>query len=153
MKKMILPLLLISFQIYANSTELFDKSYQKQILDEINRYRINHHLAELTLDETISKEATQHSTDMALNKVSFGHAGFDNRMINIFKQWQQHYGIAENVAMSPFDAKSVVTMWLDSSGHRKNIEGNFNYTGIGLAHDQQGYIYITQIFLLAEKDR
>jgi len=36
--------------------------------------------------------------------------------------------------------------WLNSPGHKKNIEGNFTLTGIGYARDHKGNIYFTQIF-------
>ena len=47
-------------------------------------------------------------------------------------------------------AKEVVEGWLNSKGHRENIEGNSTYTGIGLAKASDGRIYFTpQIFLQA----
>jgi uncharacterized protein YkwD len=54
---------------------------------------------------------------------------------------------AENVAYGQLSAKAVVDGWLKSAPHKKNIEGNYNLTGIGLAKDRKGVIYFTQIFL------
>jgi uncharacterized protein YkwD len=43
-------------------------------------------------------------------------------------------------------AREVVDGWLKSPGHKRNIEGDFTLTGIGIASDKQGNIYFTQIF-------
>ena len=45
------------------------------------------------------------------------------------------------------NAKQVVNMWLNSDGHRKNIEGNYNLTGIGVVKGKDGALYFTQIFV------
>ena len=42
--------------------------------------------------------------------------------------------------------KAVVTAWLNSPGHKSNIESNSNLTGVGVAFDG-GTIYFTQIFI------
>jgi uncharacterized protein YkwD len=43
-------------------------------------------------------------------------------------------------------AREVVDGWLHSPGHRRNIEGDFKLTGIGLAFGHNGNIFFTQIF-------
>jgi len=55
-------------------------------------------------------------------------------------------GFAENVAAGQPTAQSVMTAWLNSSGHKANIEGNYTHIGIGVAKDQNGSKYYTQIF-------
>ncbi|MEB3337507.1 MAG: hypothetical protein VKJ46_08605 [Leptolyngbyaceae bacterium] len=37
---------------------------------------------------------------------------------------------------------------MKSPGHLKNIKGQYNLTGIGIAKDSQGKYYFTQIFIL-----
>ena len=45
------------------------------------------------------------------------------------------------------DASQVaVEMWLESEGHRDNIEGPYTLSGIG-SYERDGAIYFTQIFL------
>jgi uncharacterized protein YkwD len=151
MKKTLLGLFLcLTTSVYALD---FDTDFQKEILNEVNHYRLSKGLTELKLSNNISSEAKEHSVEMANNSVAFGHTGFDKRMNTVFSEFDQPHGIAENVAMSPFSAQSIVKMWLNSSGHKKNIEGDFNFTGIGLAYDKNGYAYVTQIFLLAEEEK
>lgn len=124
-----------------------DTSNQKIIFDDINAYRVKHGLSQLENSDAISTEAKRHSLDMANHTIPFGHDGFDQRMHKLFGQFKQSRGIAENVAYTSEEAESVVQQWLKSSGHRENIEGNYNMTGIGIAHDKNGLVYVTQIFL------
>ncbi len=56
-------------------------------------------------------------------------------------------GAAENVAYGNMTAAKVVDGWLHSPGHKKNIEGNYNLTGIGTVQREDGVIYFTQIFI------
>lgn len=107
-------------------------------------------LSPLRLGKYLSEVAQSHSRNIAENKVPFGHKGFDKRMQEIFSEYKYHkpQGIAENVAMnSQGDDDKIVGQWLASSGHRKNIEGDYNWTGIGKIVDKNGSIYVTQIFL------
>ena len=60
---------------------------------------------------------------------------------------------AENVGANNYDRSAApgtaVSEWLRSSGHRKNIEGNFAVTGVGIAHAGDTFFF-TQIFLLTQ---
>ncbi|MFQ5584977.1 MAG: CAP domain-containing protein [Calditrichia bacterium] len=56
----------------------------------------------------------------------------------------------ENLAYNPgFGdvAKSTFEAWLKSPGHRKNIEGEFDLTGIGVVKTENESYYFTQIFV------
>ena len=124
-----------------------DNSTQQAILVYVNEYRVKHHLKPLKMNTRMSEEAAKHSRDMATHSIPFGHQYFDKRIHKLFAEIQQCQGGAENVAYNYKDAKDVVTNWLTSRGHRRNIEGNYNLTGIGIARDKKGKIYFTQIFL------
>ncbi|ARG98901.1 SCP-like extracellular [Legionella micdadei] len=113
----------------------------------MNEYRAKHGLKPLKLDSLMSKEAAKHSRDMARHAIPFGHKNFDKRIHRIFAKIKQCQGGAENVAYNYKDGKDVVRNWLTSPGHRRNIVGNYNLTGIGLARDKKGKLYFTQIFL------
>ena len=83
---------------------------------------------------------------MASGKTPFGHSGFNDRSAYLNKKMGPITLIAENVASGQMSAGEVVDGWLHSPGHRRNIEGNFKFTGIGLARGRNGMIYYTQIF-------
>jgi uncharacterized protein YkwD len=103
-------------------------------------------LPPLTFNATVASLARKHSTDMASKKVPFGHQGLTNRTKSITAQMKSVTAVSENVARGVFTAEQAVKLWLKSPGHRKNIEGNFKYTGIGVARDQRSQLYFTQIF-------
>lgn len=121
---------------------------QAEVLKFINQYRVSIGLKELQMISEANLEALNHSVDMAKGDVPFGHDGFDQRVNNISKKIGLCMASAENVAMGMVDAEQVVKMWLNSPGHKRNIEGNYTLTGIGIARAANGYLYFTQIFLI-----
>jgi uncharacterized protein YkwD len=121
---------------------------QKIIFKEINAYRVEQGLPPLRSNEIISQEAEQHSREMAEHAVPFGHAGFSDRVHRLFRQFKRPRGAAENVACtSAPNPHEIVKLWLHSPPHKKNIEGNYNLTGIGVAYGPHHEVYATQIFL------
>jgi uncharacterized protein YkwD len=120
---------------------------QTMILYYVNQYRIKHHLAPFKMSRIISKEAEKHSKNMAKHKIPFGHEGFNGRIKRLYRQVKNCNGGAENVAYYKVDAKKLVEQWIASPGHRRNIEGPYNVTGIGIAYGKKGWAYYTQIFL------
>jgi uncharacterized protein YkwD len=132
---------------YSNSRVIDTKGMEKEILYYINQYRESIALPALQMISTASEQATQHSIDMANRSVPFGHDGFDERIDNITGKIGFVHASAENVALGKLTAKEVVDLWLNSPGHKKNIEGNYALTGIGVAKDTDGVVFYTQIFL------
>ena len=124
-----------------------DTAIQNAVLIHINEYRKHHGLSQLKMDNNIVREAKQHSLDMANHRMSFGHKDFTKRIARLHKQIKNSGAGAENVAYNYKDARTVVQQWVLSPGHKRNIVGNYNLTGIGIARDKQGKIYYTQMFL------
>jgi uncharacterized protein YkwD len=122
---------------------------EQAIYQQINQYRASRKLTPLKLDPRISQYARIHSERMASETVLFSHAGFEERTqaIGDAIPYQQ---VAENIAVNkgnPDPVKVAVQGWIKSSGHRQNIEGQFDLTGIGIAKNALGEYYFTQIFL------
>ncbi len=120
---------------------------EKDILFYVNDYRSRKGLPALEMSADISLQAEKHSVDMATNKVGFGHDGFEDRVKIISKKIGNIHSSAENVAYGNLSPKEVVDIWLRSPGHRKNIEGKYTLTGIGIATGKDNIIYFTQIFI------
>ncbi len=144
-----ISLVISLFQTAAAAPVNPDAAMQKEILYYINKYRITHFMLPLKMDERITKEATLHSQDMAQHKLPFGHDKYELRMGRLFKAIKHSNGGAENVAFNYKTAEIVVKEWLNSPGHRQNIRGSYNLTGIGIARDERGRIYYTQMFVRA----
>lgn len=119
---------------------------ENNILFYVNDYRSKKGLPALQMNVDISSQAEKHSVDMATNKVSFGHDGFEDRVKIIAKKIGNIHSSAENVAYGNLSPKEVVDIWLRSPGHRKNIEGKYTLTGIGIAANKDNIIFFTQIF-------
>ena len=55
--------------------------------------------------------------------------------------------VSENVAYGFTSAQSVVNAWLNSEGHKQNIEGNFSDFDISAEKNADGKWYYTNIFI------
>ena len=120
---------------------------EASVFRKINQYRASQNLPALTRNSTIDNQARIHSQNMASGRVAFGHNGFSGRVAATGIAYSR---VAENVAYNQGHqdpADRAVQGWLNSSGHRANIRGNYNQTGIGVARNNRGQIYFTQIFL------
>lgn len=148
-KKIILLVCLISFYpaLHATPNQQSDTAIQNAVLVHINKYRQHRGLPLLKMDNRIVNEAKKHSQDMANHTLSFGHQRFKNRINRLKTQMKHSGGAAENVAYNYKDAEDVVKNWLLSPGHKRNIDGPYLLTGIGVARDTHGSIYFTQIFM------
>lgn len=116
---------------------------------QINEYRQSRNLPPLTLNSQISAQAFAHSQAMASGKVPFSHDGFEQR-VQVIRQTIPYRAAAENVAFNQGYSNpdvQAVQGWLKSPGHRVNIEGQYDLTGIGIAQNPQGEYYFTQIFI------
>ncbi len=138
------PLTLIAQSADPSALEI-----EQDILAQINDYRRRQGLEPLQSHDVIREQARQHSLAMAHGDVPFSHDGFEQR-IRLISQQLTYRGAAENVAFNQGygdPADQAVSGWLRSSGHRQNIEGQYDLTGIGVAQRSDGSYYVTQIFV------
>ena len=122
-------------------------SLEAEILIHVNKYRRSKGLSALQMNSVIRTEAEKHSMNMATGRTSFSHSGFSTRVKRISNKLGVVSKSAENVAYGYMSAKQVVNGWLHSPGHKKNIEGKFTLTGIGVAKDRTGTLFFTQVFV------
>ena len=124
-------------------------SYQQQVLDLVNAERTKRGISALTLDSNLSSVATKKSQDM-VNKNYFDHTSPTyGSPFDMMKQFGISYRTAgENIAKGQKTPQEVVTAWMNSEGHRKNIlNPNFTNLGVGIAKDSKGTTYWTQMFI------
>jgi uncharacterized protein YkwD len=143
------PLSIGSSQVALSPTTTFKTTaLEKSVFDQINRYRVSKGLSKLTLNANITRQARIHSQNMANRKVSFSHKGFEKRVNSTSIRYKS---AAENVAFNqgyPDPASQAMTGWINSPGHLKNIKAKYyNLTGIGVAANSEGEVYLTQIFI------
>jgi len=117
------------------------------IINGVNEYRKSKGLPPLHLLAIAATEAAQHSSNMASKKTAFGHGGFNLRALAIANELHGTSATGENIAFGKMTSRQVIDAWLKSPNHKANIEGAFNYTGVGVAKDSRGVVYYTQIFV------
>lgn len=130
----------------APATEV--AALEQSVHQKINAYRASRSLPALALNATLSHVARIHSQNMASGSVPFGHEGFDAR-VQTLSQTFTFRSVGENVSYNQGYSDPVavaVNGWLNSPGHLNNIVGAFNLTGIGVARNNNGEYFFTQIF-------
>ena len=115
------------------------------MLKLVNQERSKKKLNSLSYSQKLSTIVKSHNDGMISGKVKFGHDGFNSR----YKKSGMSYA-GENVAYCYANdgtsaVKQLHKMWMNSSGHKANILGNFVYFGFALGHKGQQY-YGTQFF-------
>ncbi|MEI8280562.1 MAG: CAP domain-containing protein [Bacteroidota bacterium] len=137
----------ISSFAQQKTTQSEKKNMEEDVLVLINQYRKKMGLTPLKMNSKITEVALTHSRNMASGQTAFGHDGFEGRTEQLRNEISNVYAEAENVAYGATSAKEVVNMWLHSPGHKKNIEGKYNLTGIAIVEDDSGTLFFTQLFL------
>lgn len=114
----------------------------------LNADRKANGLGELVLDEELCRIARIKSCDMKTNNY-FAHESptYGNASAMLTHFGYSFKGAGENIAHHATIEKAQAA-FMSSSGHRANILGSqWTRVGIGICYDDQGYIYLTQIFV------
>lgn len=119
----------------------------QQVVDITNARRAENGLGALRTNAALGRAAQAHSKDQAATN-TMTHRGSDgsNAGTRIDRTGYRWNTYGENVASAYRDARSVMSGWMNSSGHRANIlNGNVTEIGIGLAHAADGTPYWTMV--------
>lgn len=122
---------------------------EREVFRQVNQYRQSQNLPPLEANDRIAQEARSHSQAMAEGRVPFSHDGFEGR-VEAIGSALTYRSAAENVAYNQGFGDPVsqaVRGWIESPGHQKNMVGDFDLTGVGIAKNTQGEYYFTQIFI------
>lgn len=118
--------------------------------DRVNEHRSSLGLAQLTLDNRITRVARRHSASMAQGG-AFSHRGFKQRATAIGR-FMPYRTVAENLAYNYGNADPAArafTSWLTSPKHRQAMEDpRFTHTGLAVAKSSTGRYFFTQLFVL-----
>ena len=103
------------------------------ILDAMNDYRERQRLPPLRFDRRLNAAAQDRIRDM-FEQGYFDHIAPDGAspFTAIRRRGYRYFSAAENLATGPCSPRAVVDGWMRSSGHRANILGNFEHTGIAI---------------------
>lgn len=122
----------------------------EDVLDEMNRYRREHGLSPLRLDERLTLAAHDRVNDMATRRY-FGHVGPDGTApwVWVAERGYRYSSVGENLAAGYRSAQHVVDGWMRSRGHRANILGQFSDVGVAVANVRTGVAGPTFVALYA----
>jgi len=121
------------------------KVIEIEILELINSHRINIGLNPLNNHNTIKAVAYTH-TDYMVEVDNVSHDNFFQRKNSLVEN-ASATKVSENVAYAFSSAESVVNAWLNSEGHRANIEGDFTDFDVSAEQNANGKWYFTNIFI------
>ncbi len=137
---MVAPSLGLACQLPANAATL-----RAEVITLTNLQRSNKRLRPVSEDPALANAAQAHACDNAEN-TRMSHSGSDGSTLPIrMKRAGYAYREAfENVAAGFFDAPSVMSGWMGSKGHRRNILARgAEDIGIGIAVGGDGQLYWT----------
>ncbi|MGC6431849.1 MAG: CAP domain-containing protein [Jejuia sp.] len=116
----------------------------EEILMIVNTHRAS--IGENALEfDTLANDLAYEHTLYMIDQQDINHDDFDARSDRLFSEANASR-TGENVAYGQPTAQAVMDAWLNSSGHRKNIEGDFTHIGIAAVKSTSGRYYYTQIF-------
>jgi uncharacterized protein YkwD len=134
---------------------------EAEIIRLVNVERAAAGLAPLTVNLRLNTAAGLHTTDMVRLSNLYGPSvahqhtlyGTSRPMVPDrldaagYDTWSTGFSYGENIAYGFGSAASVMSAWMNSSGHRANIlSTSFREIGVAVAADAQGRLYFTQVF-------
>ncbi len=108
----------------------------ESVLTAINAARAEAGCGPLRVNSKLTAAARSHASAMAEQNF-FGHAGKDGSRFSgrIAQQGYSYRSIAENIAAGQKSASQVMSSWMKSAGHRRNILNcGMSETGIALVY-------------------
>ena len=123
---------------------------------EVNAYRAARGKAVLKRHAGLDELARQHNLYLRANQGKFklhgewiSHDGFEYRCRVAARDYRM-LNLSENVAASGHKGEreiaKLVEIWAASSGHRSNMESNWEYTGLSVVRTEDGMLLATQLF-------
>jgi hypothetical protein len=118
-----------------------DTGTEQGFLSAINSSRSANGLGPLTMNGSLQTHARNHTADMIAAGEIY-HSSDSELRAAAGSGWSK---LGENVGRGG-TVESLHNAFMDSSGHRANILGDYNYVGIGTAQGGD-YLYVTVVFM------
>lgn len=140
-------------QKFLNMLEINDNSdnesdnLNKKMISLINNFRSQNEMEPLEINNAIDKTAALQAKYMCKNKRLTHSSPGGNLKERLEANNFKAVNFGENIAKQENnDYEEVARLWMQSKEHRKNILGDFSYTGISTCQDSDGSRYWVQIF-------
>lgn len=120
----------------ASATPTPANDWEARVVQLINSNRANQGLPPLSVDSRLVQAARRHSQDMATNNF-FDHYGSDGSspFDRIRDAGYSFRSAGETIAGGYTSPESAVNGWMNSSGHRAILLGNFDEVGVGYVYN------------------
>lgn len=117
-----------------------------QLATLINAYRENNGMNALQIINHISFKSEEHNVYM-IDKNVVNHDFFEARSQNIIHVLGA-VRVGENIAYNFSTPNAALHAWLNSPGHKANLEGDYTHFGISISiHPVTGKKYYTNMFM------
>lgn len=112
------------------------------LVEAHNRERARKGLPPLAVNDRLTAAAQGHADDMAAHR-RMSHRGGDGSspFRRMSRAGYSYQSAGENVAYGQRSVGAVMSDWMRSSGHRRNILGKFSEIGAAYATDAHGTAY------------
>ena len=121
---------------------------EQEIINLINKQRTNNGLQALKIDNEVQRVAKIKAQDMVTNNYFSHTSPIYGSPFDMLKSFKISYKTAgENIAGNSNNS-AAVNAWMNSAAHKANIlNGNFNYTGIGVVSSSKYGKVFVQMFI------
>ena len=124
------------------------EAVEAELVEMVNEHRASIGASELVLSPSSYEHAEAHNNYM-ISKNKLSHDNFQTRASEIASETGA-VEVGENVARFYSSADSALEGWLNSTSHKRTLEGDFTHTTLSIQLDQEGRAYYTQIFMRVE---
>jgi uncharacterized protein YkwD len=137
-----------AFQAANDELKIEVSKAERVLLDLTNKAREKEKLHPLKFNATLLSVAREHSANMARQHEMNHELDGKTPAARVKEAGYRYRRMGENIAFGERQTlQDVVRHWLESPGHRANIlNGDYEEIGIGLARDDRGVVYYTQVF-------
>lgn len=131
--------------VYVKATAMYGYAYQ--VLSLINQQRTQYGLNAVQMDMTLLNGAMQRAAESVVIGAAYDHSEIDNSIAHSRPDGTSCFTVndkieGENIAYGQTSPSSVVTAWMNSEGHRKNIlTAEWKSVGIGVVYIYGDYYY------------
>lgn len=123
---------------------------ERELIAAVNRTRVANGVLPLSADSRLGRAARLHADDMAVRDY-FSHKSPEGTRVSTraTRAGYPWLSIGENIARGQLDVDAVMTAWLNSDGHRRNML-RAPYCDIGVGVSRAGAsgcaLFWTQVF-------
>lgn len=129
---------------WADKAKPNSRETREDMLRLHNRHRLAHDKEPLKLNPKLSAAAQSYAEFLARSG-KFSHTAKGSVSSRVKRAGYEPKAVGENLAVGQKSTSAVVTGWIRSKGHKKNVlNRRFTEVGFGIARDKKGrFVWVT----------